>query len=76
MAGKGINFWAFSTGNEPLNGIIGWFFIHFMSLGWTANEQVGTDDLVQADIKFFTSISQTGNMGGRLSRTVAQKFIV
>lgn len=40
MADKGINFWAFSTGNEPLNGIIGWVFVHFMSLGWTAGTQV------------------------------------
>ncbi|KAG4067248.1 hypothetical protein HA402_000239 [Bradysia odoriphaga] len=39
MADEGINFWAFSTGNEPLNGIIGWVFVHFMSLGWTAGTQ-------------------------------------
>ncbi|XP_037040601.1 lysosomal acid glucosylceramidase-like isoform X2 [Bradysia coprophila] len=39
MADRGIHFWAFSTGNEPLNGLVGWFFIHFMSLGWTASEQ-------------------------------------
>lgn len=40
MADEGVNFWAFSTGNEPLNGIIGWVFIKFMSLGWTAHTQV------------------------------------
>lgn len=34
MAEKNVHFWAISTGNEPLNGVIGWFFIHFMSLGW------------------------------------------
>lgn len=28
-----ITFWGLSTGNEPLNGVIGWFFVHFMSLG-------------------------------------------
>lgn len=33
MAAENITFWGLSTGNEPLNGVIGWFFIHFMSLG-------------------------------------------
>lgn len=33
MAAKNIKYWAITTGNEPLNGVIGWFFIHFMSLG-------------------------------------------
>ncbi len=46
MAEKDVNFWAFSTGNEPLNGIIGWVFVHFMSLGWTAGTQVGTNDCI------------------------------
>lgn len=40
MAKENATFWAFSTGNEPLNGIIGWVFVHFMSLGWTAGTQV------------------------------------
>ncbi|XP_053669820.1 lysosomal acid glucosylceramidase [Anopheles nili] len=39
MRAAGLNFWAISTGNEPLNGVIGFLFIHFMSLGWTAPEQ-------------------------------------
>lgn len=42
MANENVRFWAFSTGNEPLNGIIGFLFVHFMSLGWTAGTQVGT----------------------------------
>lgn len=33
MAAENMTFWGLSTGNEPLNGEIGWFFIHFMSLG-------------------------------------------
>lgn len=33
MAAQNMDYWAISTGNEPLNGVIGWFFIHFMSLG-------------------------------------------
>lgn len=41
MANENVRFWAFSTGNEPLNGIIGWLFVYFMSLGWTAGTQVG-----------------------------------
>uniref|UniRef100_A0A182IUS7 Glucosylceramidase n=1 Tax=Anopheles atroparvus TaxID=41427 RepID=A0A182IUS7_ANOAO len=39
MKAAGLEFWAISTGNEPLNGVIGFLFIHFMSLGWTAPEQ-------------------------------------
>jgi glucosylceramidase len=34
MAKSGLPFWAISTGNEPLNGIIFPYFVHFMSLGW------------------------------------------
>lgn len=33
-------FWAVSTGNEPMNGIIGPLFVKFMSLGWTGPTQV------------------------------------
>lgn len=39
MANENVTLWAFSTGNEPLNGIIGWVFVHFMSLGWTTGTQ-------------------------------------
>uniref|UniRef100_A0A182NS10 Glucosylceramidase n=1 Tax=Anopheles dirus TaxID=7168 RepID=A0A182NS10_9DIPT len=39
MRAAGLPFWAISTGNEPLNGVIGFLFIHFMSLGWTAQDQ-------------------------------------
>lgn len=39
MAAANIKFWAISTGNEPLNGKFAAFFVHFMSLGWTAEEQ-------------------------------------
>ncbi len=41
MANEGVHFWGFSTGNEPLNGLYGWMFVRFMSLGWTAEAQVG-----------------------------------
>lgn len=34
MAKNGFPFWGISTGNEPLNGIIFPYFVHFMSLGW------------------------------------------
>ncbi|TMW53582.1 hypothetical protein DOY81_001346 [Sarcophaga bullata] len=39
MLAKNITIWAISTGNEPLNGVIGWLFIHFMSLGWSPQNQ-------------------------------------
>ncbi|XP_055902691.1 lysosomal acid glucosylceramidase-like [Eupeodes corollae] len=39
MASKNMPIWAITTGNEPLNGVIGWVFVHFMSLGWTASSQ-------------------------------------
>ncbi|XP_037943788.1 lysosomal acid glucosylceramidase-like [Teleopsis dalmanni] len=39
MHAKNLTIWAISTGNEPLNGVIGWFFVHFMSLGWTPSNQ-------------------------------------
>lgn len=34
--------WAISTGNEPLNGVVGFFFVHFMSMGWTPWQQVSS----------------------------------
>ncbi|XP_030370702.1 lysosomal acid glucosylceramidase [Scaptodrosophila lebanonensis] len=39
MEANGMPIWAISTGNEPLNGIIGFFFVHFMSMGWTPRQQ-------------------------------------
>ncbi|KAM7359469.1 glucocerebrosidase 1b [Cochliomyia hominivorax] len=39
MLSKNITIWAISTGNEPLNGVIGWLFVNFMSLGWTPRNQ-------------------------------------
>lgn len=36
---EGCPLWSISTGNEPLNGEIGWLFVRFMSLGWTAKNQ-------------------------------------
>lgn len=33
MAEQNMTYWGISTGNEPLNGVIGWMFVHFMSLG-------------------------------------------
>lgn len=37
MKEKGMDYWAISTGNEPMNGVIGFLFVKFMSLGWTAS---------------------------------------
>ena len=42
MDKENVTFWALSTVNEPLNGIISWMIIHFMSIGMTAEQQVGT----------------------------------
>lgn len=39
METKNISFWGISTGNEPLNGVIAFLFVHFMSLGWLGNTQ-------------------------------------
>ncbi|XP_070073172.1 putative glucosylceramidase 4 [Drosophila takahashii] len=39
MRSKNMPIWAISTGNEPLNGVIGFFFVHFMSMGWTPWQQ-------------------------------------
>ena len=39
MKNDGIDFWAISTGNEPLNGVSAYLFIKFMSLGWLPNTQ-------------------------------------
>lgn len=39
MAEKNFMFYGISTGNEPMNGVIGFLFVHFMSLGWTAKNQ-------------------------------------
>ncbi|XP_016977956.1 lysosomal acid glucosylceramidase [Drosophila rhopaloa] len=39
MRAKNMPIWAISTGNEPLNGVIGIFFVHFMSMGWTPWQQ-------------------------------------
>lgn len=36
----GFDYWAISTGNEPLNGDILGYYVPFMSLGWTAKHQV------------------------------------
>lgn len=40
MDAKNMPIWAISTGNEPLNGIAFFFFVHFMSLGWIPKNQV------------------------------------
>lgn len=39
MHQNGIDFWAISTGNEPLNGVSAYLFIKFMSLGWVPRLQ-------------------------------------
>lgn len=40
MSQKNLTFWAISTGNEPMNAVIGFLFVHFMSLGWIGRTQV------------------------------------
>lgn len=39
MHENGINFWAITTGNEPLNGVSAFLFVKFMSLGWLPRTQ-------------------------------------
>lgn len=39
MDKAGVQLWAISTGNEPMNGVIGFGFVKFMSLGWTPGGQ-------------------------------------
>lgn len=39
MKEDGIDFWAITTGNEPLNGVTASLFIKFMSLGWLPSSQ-------------------------------------
>lgn len=39
MNAQNFSFWAISTGNEPLNGVIMQQFVRFMSLGWLPSEQ-------------------------------------
>ncbi|KAH8278992.1 hypothetical protein KR018_012131, partial [Drosophila ironensis] len=39
MQAENMPIWAISTGNEPLNGVIGFVFVHFMSMGWTPWQQ-------------------------------------
>lgn len=57
--------WAISTGNEPLNGVIGFFFIHFMSMGWTPWQQVGiaTNNYTY----LYSCFPLKGNLAQRLS---------
>lgn len=39
MQQNGLDYWAISTGNEPLNGVVGFPFVKFMSLGWLPSTQ-------------------------------------
>jgi glucosylceramidase len=39
MKEQNISFWAISTGNEPLNGMVAEQFVKFMSLGWSPRDQ-------------------------------------
>lgn len=34
MKAQGIDIWAMSPGNEPMNGLTGWFIVQWMTLGW------------------------------------------
>lgn len=38
MKAQGIDIWALSPGNEPMNGIIGWIVTPWMTLGWHAKD--------------------------------------
>lgn len=38
MQEQGIDIWSVSTGNEPMNGIIGWVVTPWMTLGWNAKD--------------------------------------
>lgn len=40
MDQAGLNMWGISTGNEPINGVIGFLIIKFLSLGWIPQTQV------------------------------------
>lgn len=35
MKAQDIDIWALSVGNEPLNGLMGWFVIFWLNIGWT-----------------------------------------
>lgn len=39
MSERNFSFWAISTGNEPMNGVLFPEFVRFMSLGWTPANQ-------------------------------------
>lgn len=39
MNERNFSFWSISTGNEPMNGVIFPYFVHFMSLGWLPKDQ-------------------------------------
>jgi glucosylceramidase len=39
MAKHDNNFWAITTGNEPMNGVLFQYFAKFMSLGWDPDSQ-------------------------------------
>lgn len=45
MKNAGIEFWAMSTGNEPLNGNIFEPVVSILSLGWTPDLQVGHSEM-------------------------------
>nr|XP_036224061.1 lysosomal acid glucosylceramidase [Bactrocera oleae] len=52
MDAKNMPIWAISTGNEPLNGIAFFFFVHFMSLGWIPrNQAVWLNDFLGPTIR-------------------------
>lgn len=62
MKKAGIDFWAITTGNEPLNGNIFAPAVGILSLGWTAELQVEYSSL---DIKVIIYKTQffLGKMG-------------
>lgn len=78
MANQNVTFWGFSTGNEPLNGIIGWVFVHFMSLGWTTGTQVGTSIRLSIIFHIFVVLLQAkwvGDFMGPLLRNSSFKDV-
>ncbi|XP_070073173.1 lysosomal acid glucosylceramidase [Drosophila takahashii] len=39
MRSENLPIWAISTGNEPLNGVIAFFIVHFICMGWRPSQQ-------------------------------------
>lgn len=56
MKRAGVDFWAITTGNEPLDGNVLKRVVPFMSLGWTSEHQVCRQCIVQKKLYLNTFI--------------------